>query len=188
VIDPFNPGIIGPIFGLSEFGLLLWKRSGGNARSADSGSLGMLWGVILGCLALAVVVAIYLPQAQSEVLYRLRAVGGSLCIAGLALRWYSILYLGRFFTVNVAIASDHHVIDTGPYRFIRHPSYTGALLGFIGLGITYANWLSLIIVVLPVLTAFLRRIGIEERALSQALGEPYTQYMARTKRLIPGVY
>jgi protein-S-isoprenylcysteine O-methyltransferase len=188
VNDLFQPGILGPIFGLSEFALLLWKRSGGNARSADSGSLGMLWVVILACLVVATLVEIYFPQAQSEILYRLRAVGAALCIFGLVLRWYSIFYLGRFFTVNVAIASDHQVIDTGPYRFVRHPSYTGALLAFIGLGITYANWLSLIIVVLPVLAAFMRRIGIEEGALSQALGERYTQYMARTKRLIPGVY
>ena len=151
MIDPFTPGIIGPIFGLSEFALLLWKRSGANARSADSGSLGMLWVVILACLVVATLVAINLPQAQSEVLYRLRAVGAVLALAGLVLRWYSIFYLGRFFTVNVAIASDHHVIDTGPYRYIRHPSYTGALMAFIGLGITYANWLALIIVVLPVL-------------------------------------
>ena len=188
MIDPFTPGIIGPIFGLSEFGLLLWKRSGGNARSADSGSLGMLWVVILACLGLATLVAIYLPQGYSETLYHLRAVGGALCIGGLALRWYSIFYLGRFFTVNVAIASDHQVVESGPYRFVRHPSYTGALLGFIGLGITYANWVALIIVVLPVVAAFMRRVGIEEAALSQALGERYTGYMARTKRLIPGVY
>jgi protein-S-isoprenylcysteine O-methyltransferase len=186
--DLFQPGIIGPIFGLSEFGLLLWKRSGGSARSADRGSLGMLWGVILACIGIATVVAIYVPQAHSELLDRLRPAGAALCIAGLALRWYSIFYLGRFFTVNVAIASDHHVIDTGPYRLIRHPSYTGALLGFIGLGVTYANWLALIILVLTVLTAFMRRIGIEERALSQALGERYTHYMARTRRLIPGIY
>jgi protein-S-isoprenylcysteine O-methyltransferase len=188
VNDLFQPGILGPIFGLSEFALLLWKRSGGTARSADSGSLGMLWVVILACLVVATLVAINVPQAYSEVLDHLRPLGAALCLMGLALRWYSIIYLGRFFTVNVAIASDHQVIDSGPYRLIRHPSYTGALLGFIGLGITYANWLSLIIVVLPVLAAFMRRIGIEEVALSEALGERYTQYMARTKRLIPGVY
>jgi protein-S-isoprenylcysteine O-methyltransferase len=188
MIDPFTPNIIGPIFGLSEFGLLLWKRSGGNAKSADSGSLGMLWVVILACLGVATLVADFLPQAHSEFLYRLRGAGAAVCMVGLALRWYSIIYLGRFFTVNVAIASDHQVIEGGPYRFIRHPSYTGALLGFIGLGITYANWLSLIIIVLPVLAAFQRRIGIEEAALSQALGKRYTQYMARTRRLIPGVY
>jgi protein-S-isoprenylcysteine O-methyltransferase len=188
VIDPFVPGIIGPIFGLSEFALLLWKRSGGNARSADRGSLGMIWVVILACVLVATLVAINLPQAHSEFLYRLRAVGGALFTVGLVLRWYSIFYLGRFFTVNVAIASDHQVIDTGPYRFVRHPSYTGALLAFIGLGITYANWLALIIMVLPALAAFMRRMGVEEAALSQALGERYTHYMARTRRLIPGVY
>jgi protein-S-isoprenylcysteine O-methyltransferase len=188
VIDAFTPGIIGPIFGLSEFALLLWKRSGGNAKSADRGSLGTLWVVILACILVATLVAINVPQAQSEVLDRLRPVGAALVVIGLALRWYSIFYLGRFFTVNVAIAADHHVIDTGPYRIVRHPSYTGALLAFIGLGITYANWLALIIVVLPALVAFMRRMGIEEAALSQALGESYTHYRARTKRLIPGVY
>jgi protein-S-isoprenylcysteine O-methyltransferase len=188
VIDPFTPNIIGPVFGLSEFALLRWKRSGGTARSADSGSLGMLWGVILVCIVLATVAANVLPQAHSDILDRLRPVGGAVCVFGLVLRWYSIIHLGRFFTVNVAIASDHRVIDTGPYHFVRHPSYTGALLGFIGLGITYANWLSLILLVLPVLIAFMRRIRIEERALSQALGERYAQYMARTRRLIPGVY
>jgi protein-S-isoprenylcysteine O-methyltransferase len=188
VLDPFNPGIIGPIIGLSEFALLLWKRSGGGARSADSGSLGMLWVVILAGVLVATLVAVNVPETYSEVLYHLRALGAALCIAGLALRWYSIFYLGRFFTVNVAIAADHQVIDGGPYRFVRHPSYSGSLLALIGLGITYANWLSLIIVVLPVLAAFMRRIRIEEAALSQALGERYTQYMARTRRLIPGVY
>lgn len=188
MIDLFNPGVIGPIIGLSEFALLLWKRSTGSARSADSGSLGMIWAVVLACLVLAALAAMYLPQAHSELLDRLRALGAAVLIIGLALRWYSIFYLGRFFTVNVAIASDHQVVDTGPYRFIRHPSYTGALLEFIGLGITYANWLALILVVLPVLAAFMRRMGIEEQALSQALGEPYTRYMARTRRLIPGLY
>jgi protein-S-isoprenylcysteine O-methyltransferase len=188
VIDPFVPGIIGPIFGLSELALLLWKRSGGNARSADRGSLGTIWGVIFTCMVVAGIVAVNLPQAHSDALDGLRAVGAAVFIVGLALRWYSIFYLGRFFTVNVAIASDHQVIDTGPYRFIRHPSYTGALLEFIGFGVTYANWLALVIVVLPALMAFIWRMGIEERALSQALGERYTQYMARTRRLIPGVY
>lgn len=188
MIDLFNPAIIGPVFGLSEFALLLWKRSAGSARSADSGSLGTIWVVVLACLVLAAVATIYVPQAHSELLERLRGLGAAIFIVGLALRWFSIFYLGRFFTVNVAIASDHQVVDTGPYRFIRHPSYTGALLEFIGLGVTYANWLALILIVLPVLAAFLRRMGIEESALSQALGEPYTRYMARTKRLIPGVY
>lgn len=97
-------------------------------------------------------------------------------------------YLGRLFTVNVAIAADHTLIDSGPYRTIRHPSYTGALLVFPGLGISFGNWLSLIIVVVPTSLAFMQRIAIEEAALTRALGDSYPRYMARTKRLIPGVY
>jgi len=80
--------------------------------------------------------------------------------------------------------------DSGPYTVVRHPPTTGALLEFIGLGITYANWLALIHGRAARADGLQsRRIGIEERALSQALGERYTHYMARTKRLsFPGVY
>jgi protein-S-isoprenylcysteine O-methyltransferase len=109
-------------------------------------------------------------------------------VGGLALRWYAIFYLGRLFTVNVAIAADHTLIDSGPYRTIRHPSYPGALLVFLGLGIPFGNWLSLIIVVVPTSLAFMQRIAIEQAALTRALGDSYLRYRARTKRLIPGVY
>jgi protein-S-isoprenylcysteine O-methyltransferase Ste14 len=96
--------------------------------------------------------------------------------------------LGRFFTVNVAIAKDHRVVSDGPYRFVRHPSYTGALVAFIGLGILVHNWMAALLLVVPITIMFLWRIHIEERALSAALGKAYTDYMARTKRLIPFVY
>jgi protein-S-isoprenylcysteine O-methyltransferase len=187
-VEIFSPHLIGPVFGVSEFGLLLAKRSGSGAQSVDRGSLRLLWGVILSCIVLAIVGDLFVPQAHSAWLLRVRTLGGVLFVLGLILRWYSIIYLGQYFTVNVAIAADHRVIDTGPYRFVRHPSYSGSLLEFIGFGITVGNWLSLALLVLPVLLAFARRISIEERALSQALGDGYVRYMARTKRLIPGIY
>jgi protein-S-isoprenylcysteine O-methyltransferase len=114
--------------------------------------------------------------------------GCALFALGLTLRWYSIIYLGRFFTVNVAIHSGHEIIDTGPYRRIRHPSYTGALLAFLGLGLSLANWVSLALIVLPIFWAFSRRIATEETALSSALGSPYINYMRVTKRLVPFMY
>jgi protein-S-isoprenylcysteine O-methyltransferase len=183
-----NPQVLGSIFGLSEFGLLLFKRSHGSAESADSGSLRVLWIVILASIALAIVASLFVPTANSMRLLRLSPIAAGLFVGGLALRWYAILYLGSLFTVNVAIAADHRLIDSGPYRYIRHPSYTGALLAFLGLGISFGNWVSLIIVVVPPLLAFMRRMTIEEAALSHGLGESYLQYMARTKRLIPCVY
>ena len=183
-----SPQVLGPLFGLSEFGLLLAKRSRAGAASADEGSLRMLWVVILCSLGLATLAGILLPGANSAFLIRLRPLAAALFIGGLALRWYAIVYLGRLFTVNVAIAADHSLIDSGPYRYIRHPSYSGALLAFLGLGISFGNLVSLALVVVPPSLAFMRRIAIEEMALSRALGERYVHYMARSKRLIPGLY
>ena len=114
--------------------------------------------------------------------------GCILFLAGLALRWYSIGYLGRYFTVDVSIAAEHKLVDSGPYRYIRHPTYTGALLAFVGLGFCFGNWLTTLFLTLPIMAAFLWRIRIEERALLDALGKNYRAYMKRTKRLIPRVY
>ncbi|MGA8708221.1 MAG: isoprenylcysteine carboxylmethyltransferase family protein [Steroidobacteraceae bacterium] len=188
ISELFSPNLLGPVFGLSEFALLLGKRSGSGATSADRGSLRLLWGVIGLCVVLAILAGNLVPQANSSWLWRLRTAGGVLFLLGLLLRWYAIITLGRFFTVNVAIAADHRVIDTGPYRLVRHPSYSGSLLQFVGLGITFGNWLSLALLVLPVLAVYQRRIAIEEQALSQGLGDPYRRYMAQTRRLIPGIY
>ena len=92
------------------------------------------------------------------------------------------------FAVDVAIATDHHVVDTGPYRLVRHPSYAGAILAFAGYGICLGNWVSLLAVTFPVVRAFLLRIGVEERALRAALGDSYREYASRTRKLVPFVY
>jgi protein-S-isoprenylcysteine O-methyltransferase len=183
-----NPAVIGALFGVFEIALLLTRRARGGARRADDGSLQQLWAVILVSLAVAVAAGILVPQAASEVLWRLRTVGALLFVAGMLVRAYAIFYLGRFFTVDVALAADHRLIDTGPYRYVRHPSYTGALLEFLGLGIVFGNWISLLVLMVPTWLVFKRRMTIEERALTQALGRDYADYMARTKRLIPGLY
>lgn len=91
-------------------------------------------------------------------------------------------------SINVAIASDHRLVESGPYRFVRHPSYTGALMLFLGLGVAMGNWLSVVIISVPIFLAFWWRMRIEEAALLEALGETYRSYMNRTKRLIPMIY
>jgi protein-S-isoprenylcysteine O-methyltransferase len=186
-VDPIWMGVI---YGVSEIGLSIRRRaSGSGTQMEDRGSLRLLWITIM----IANFLAFFLYSAAPEADFGaaapwVRTIGFALWVVGLGLRWYSIIYLGRFFTVNVAIAHDHQLIDRGPYRYVRHPSYTGALLAFLGIGLALANWASLAILMLPIPFAFIRRMSVEEAALQKGLGPPYRLYMDRTKRLIPGIY
>jgi protein-S-isoprenylcysteine O-methyltransferase len=182
------PILLGLAYGLSEAGLGILKRSRDDSVDADDSTFRILWVTILVSLTGAFVIAARLPSAAMEHRGLALWTGCVLFGVGLALRWYAIVYLGRFFTVNVAIHSRHEVVDTGPYRRIRHPSYAGALLAFLGLALCLGNWASLAMVMVPVTWAFARRIATEEHALANALGRPYTNYMQRTKRLAPYIY
>lgn len=111
-----------------------------------------------------------------------------LMLAGAAFRWYSIKVLGRFFTRSVATRAGQYVVDTGPYRLIRHPSYTGAMVTILGLGLAMTNWLSLALVMLGTLIGYEYRVRVEERALCDGIGGAYREYMLRTKRFVPFVW
>lgn len=181
--------VLGLVYLLSEFGIALNRRADAKrSRPADNGSLGLLWLVIGLGVAASFVAAGSLPAARMGNPLAVRVMGVAIFVAGLAIRWYSIAQLGRFFTVNVAIAADHRLIETGPYRLVRHPSYTGALMAFVGLALCLANWASLAVMIVPVFLVFRRRMQIEEAALLQAFGDQYRNYMSRTRRLIPAIY
>ncbi len=184
-LDPFWLGII---YGLSELYLAFTRRSRSNVPSRDRRSLIVLWVVIVISIFVAIQMVWLVRGAALPAPGGFYIFGFILFLGGLILRWYSIGYLGRYFTVNVAIDPEHEVIDSGPYRHVRHPSYTGALLAFIGFGFCLGNWLSILFLTVPVVAAFLWRIRIEESALLEALGQDYRDYMRRTKRLIPLVY
>jgi protein-S-isoprenylcysteine O-methyltransferase Ste14 len=183
-----SPLALGAIYGISEVCLALTRRSGGRAASRDQYSLLILWGVILISIWLSVGCVVWFPNAALPDRRALYFLGLALFAGGIILRWYSIWYLGRFFTVDVAIAPEHRVIETGPYRLIRHPSYTGALLAFFGFGFCLGNWMSILCLMVPIVAAFMWRIHVEERALIEALGDNYRSYMHGTKRLLPRLY
>jgi protein-S-isoprenylcysteine O-methyltransferase len=185
---PISP-LLGALYFVSEIGLQIFRRAkSGAARTEDGGSLGVLWLVISVSMFLAFQIEFSVPQTSWPWLPWVNILGIGLTLVGLAIRWYSIIYLGRFFTVNVAIAADHELIDTGPYRLVRHPSYSGALLAFLGLAICMQNWAALLILMTGTTGAFLFRMRVEERALTGAFGDRYRQYQQRTARLIPGIY
>jgi len=174
---------------LAEFSLLVFRRArSGQAVAGSRGSALILWGAILIAVTLGALVQgnRFLPLPGSGQMQDLVAI--VVIVAGEVFRWWAILTLGRFFTVDVAIRDGHRIVRRGPYRMIRHPSYTGTLVSFIGLGIAFGNWLSLLLVVVPITAAFLYRIGVEEHALAAHFGAAWQQYSAHTSRLVPGVY
>ena len=114
--------------------------------------------------------------------------GAGVTAAGLLLRAWSVLALGRFFRLSVSAHADHELVARGPYRAVRHPSYAGATLVTVGAGLALGTVVGAAAgTVLPV-GAYLVRIAVEERALDAALGDDYTAYAARTARLIPYVW
>jgi protein-S-isoprenylcysteine O-methyltransferase Ste14 len=107
---------------------------------------------------------------------------------GIALRLWSVRTLGRYFTSIVQTSSDQPVITDGPYRVIRHPSYTGLLLAITGVGLVIGNWWSLISLTVVMAAGLVFRIRVEERALLRDLGDEYRDYAATHKRLIPFIW
>jgi protein-S-isoprenylcysteine O-methyltransferase len=182
-----SPLALGAIYGISEICLSLTRRSRNRGVSRDRHSLLILWVVIMLSIWLSIQCVSWFPDATLPHRRATYLLGMALFGLGVILRWYSIWYLGRYFTVDVAIAPEQRVINTGPYRFIRHPSYTGALLALIGFALCLGNWMSILCMV-PIVGAFLWRIHVEERVLIDALAEDYRVYMQGTRRLIPWIY
>jgi protein-S-isoprenylcysteine O-methyltransferase Ste14 len=116
------------------------------------------------------------------------ALGGVLGWLGLLLRWSSFVSLGKYFTVVLKTSEGQPVVKRGPYRFLRHPSYTGLLLLFAGVGLMLGNWVGAVGSVGLVLIALVYRIRVEERALIAALGDRYREFAASRARLIPYVW
>jgi protein-S-isoprenylcysteine O-methyltransferase Ste14 len=116
------------------------------------------------------------------------AIGIIFIVLGVALRWYAIRTLGRFFTREVAVSAGQRVIDRGPYRLIRHPAYSGTFLTMLGVGLAMTNWASLACLLICVFLGHWYRFHVEEQALVSALGQPYVEYMQRTKRFIPKLF
>src|SRR3954471_10449768 len=170
---------------LFELVLAFRVRGGsGRDRSFVPLTLSVVGGMALGQLAARRAEGMALPGPGWWPV----ALGIVVFAAGLALRAWAVHELGRFFKFTVVVQPGHRVVDTGPYRLIRHPSYTGLLMIELGLGIALGTWLSIPACLLPPLSAFVIRLLSEERVLARELGEPYREYMVRTHRLVPGVW
>ncbi|MEO8820954.1 MAG: isoprenylcysteine carboxylmethyltransferase family protein [Ginsengibacter sp.] len=172
----------------SEILISVFMRSKAeDKKNQDKNSLTLLWITI----AIAITAAVYISKNYYFLFSTFQAVkyiGPGLILTGVVFRVIVIITLGKYFTADVTIRKEHQLKKDGFYKYLRHPSYSASLLSFIGFGISLNNWVSLIIVVIPVLFAFIRRINVEEKALTDYFGQEYIDYKKSTYRLVPFIY
>lgn len=181
--------VVALVWPVSEVLLGVLKRAKrASATVKDRGSLALLWSAIGLGFGAGFIVRFTAVGAMGAAPAVFETAGLALLVGGLTLRWAAVVTLGRLFTANVAVHPDQHVVRTGVYRRIRHPAYAGLLLAFVGLGVGFGNWLSVVFMLVPIAAALSYRIRVEEAALHDALGDGYADYCAVTKRLVPGIY
>jgi protein-S-isoprenylcysteine O-methyltransferase Ste14 len=170
-------------------GIRTRKKAG---TTHDRGSQFILWIVICAANTLSFVTtgnhAPTLFGGSVDAIFYLRTAALLVIILGLIVRWTAILTLGHAFSANVAIRDSQQLRTSGLYAVVRHPSYLGMLLIFLGIGLYAGNWLALAIMLIPTTAALLYRIYVEEIVLRGAFGPQYVAYSAKTKRLIPWIF
>ena len=180
------------IFGL--WLLLEWRvriRSHLNKQGSrvDRGGIVIVVAFVSGGLAGGFLLAEHVHGAAiPDVRWPLFAIGLVLMSAGIAIRQWSVALLGRFFTVDVRVHPGQTVVEGGPYRWVRHPSYTGLIITFLGLGLALGNWAALAVLAVVPTAGLVLRIHSEERALLAGLGEPYRRFAATRAHLFPGLW
>ncbi len=177
------------MFGASEWSIRLRSRMNHGGTKHDRGSFFVIVATALAGVGAAFVLAQDVQSAGIGVArWPIFVAGLVIVLLGIALRQWSVLTLGTFFTVQVQVRRDQTVVDTGPYRWVRHPSYTAIVMSFVGIGVALENWLSLVVLLVVPTIGLVIRIRVEEKALLEALGEPYREFSATRERLVPKVW
>ncbi|MFA6494902.1 MAG: isoprenylcysteine carboxylmethyltransferase family protein [Candidatus Paceibacterota bacterium] len=113
-------------------------------------------------------------------------IGAVLCALGIVFAIWARFHLGKNWSSHPTLKENHELVTSGPYRFVRHPIYTGMLLAMVGTGLT-VGYIWLIPLVIGVMV-FVRRISVEEQMMTEQFPDTYPEYKKRTKALIPFVW
>ncbi len=114
--------------------------------------------------------------------------GWLIALSGICLRYWALAVLGRFYTARVAAQDGQALVQHGPYRIVRHPSYSGGLLILFGFGFALNTWVGAVIGAITLFLIYAYRIAVEEKLMLETFGSAYREYARKTRRLIPGVW
>jgi protein-S-isoprenylcysteine O-methyltransferase Ste14 len=167
-----------------------WKPvSGGEAAQEEKGDRSF-WLILPGFLAVFFACPLewlYLPAVLPRNIW-LQITGAALILAAVALRAWTRAHIRGLYSGHMEVHADHRLVQSGPYRFIRHPGYTGFLLMTLGVAIGYSSWIGLAAIPLLLLPGLAYRMEVEERLLAEKFSEEYQVYARRSKKLIPGIW
>lgn len=117
----------------------------------------------------------------------LNVIGLTLFTLGIIFYLAARLTLGRYFSKRLNLIEGHKLVTHGVYKYVRHPSYTGSILLWLGFTLLLNSLLGFV-AMLPLVILVLIRITFEENMLINTFGQQYIEYVKRTKKLIPYVY
>ena len=118
----------------------------------------------------------------------LSTIGLMLGAIGAVIRYAAFSTLGRFFTRTLRKVESHALVTSGIYKYIRHPGYLSDILIFFGLALAMGNLIAIILIPISFIPAYIYRIKMEEKMLTQMFGKDYIDYSKHTKKLIPFVF
>ncbi len=192
----FNPDALGhpQLWILVAFGVVLsvfqpvYKPVDGAAPPRDRGTAAQIvWSVYLTQF-LGAIEAVNFRYPDSLRWDAITSAALAAMLAGLGLRVWAVFTLGRYFTWFITVYEDHRVIRNGPFRFIRHPAYCGALILFVATLVFVHAWISVVLSAVFQLFAYIRRIRYEEQEMVERLGESYVRYRREVKALVPLIW
>lgn len=189
-MDPKIIIIIAVSLAYGSFEVFLNVRQRSKSRVSTSGDKGSLW-LLYGLITLGYALSFTIGATRFGRIYQwniLFGMGMAIFVIGLLIRIHSIRTLKQYFTYSVGTVENHHIIEAGLYRYIRHPGYLGQLIIFLGMSVSLSNGYSILVMMLPVAIGYLYRIRIEEEWLSEQLGKDYRIYRERTKKIVPFLY
>jgi protein-S-isoprenylcysteine O-methyltransferase Ste14 len=172
------------------FEIVMSRRQKDKRKISESGDKGSIWLLTIS-ISLGYWLSFIIASTKTGRIYHWNTffiIGSVLALIGLIIRVTSIMKLKQQFTYTVTKIENHELVETGLYKIIRHPGYLGQLIIFLGISVCLSNWLSILLMITPVLAGYLNRINVEEKFMVEQLGQKYLDYRKTTKRLIPFIY
>ena len=190
--NPARIAFVLVLFALQIFSLIYNPQLGRNQENrksdAPSSKLDL---ILIQIFSLAVVILAPFSDGRSigilHVENTIRYIGLLITIPGFVLMQAGEKYLAKQFSIEVTLQKDHKLIQSGPYKVIRHPRYLGILIFFTGISLTFRSLLG-IFIVLALAGVLIWRVFAEEKMMREELGKEWEEYQANTWRLIPYIF